>query len=126
MTWQVLHTLAAIAAALISLFSALLAWSIYRKANSNTVIDAIKAGDKAIVERLTEVESEHDERLRHVETDVTTIKAAQEHGLQRADVDKLHHRINVLVREVSGVETLARQSAGQIDRIQAFLMGNKK
>lgn len=125
MTWQVLHTLAAIAAALISLFSALLAWSIYRKANSNTVIDAIKAGDKAIVDQLTDVESAHDARLRHVETDVTTIKTAQEHGLQRADVDKLHHRINVLVREVSGVETLAKQSAHQLDRIQAFLMGNK-
>lgn len=126
MSWQIVHTLAAVAAAAISLFSALLAWSVYRKANSNTVVEAIKAGDKAIVDRLSEVESEHEDRLRRVETDVSSIKAAQEHGLQRVDVDKLHHRINVVVREVSSVETLARQSAMQLDRIQAFLMGNKK
>ena len=126
MNWQVVHTLAAVLSATVACCSVLLAWWIYRKASSNTLIDAIKNGDKVVCDRLDDIEDAHDQRLRTVESDLRGIKAAQDHGIQRADVEKLHHRINVLVREVSGVETLAKASGAQLDRIQTYLMGHNK
>jgi CHASE1-domain containing sensor protein len=53
---------------------------------------------------------------------VSYMKAQLEHGITREDIDKLHHRVNVLVEKMGGLQASATAQQAQTMRIETYLL----
>jgi hypothetical protein len=53
--------------------------------------------------------------------DVAHIQAQLTHGITREDIDKLHHRVNVLVEKMGGLQASVTAQGNQMSRIDSYL-----
>lgn len=60
-------------------------------------------------------------RITQLERDVTGLQSAMQMGINRVDLDKLHHRVNVLVEKVGGIITRTDSIDEHVKRLDHYM-----
>lgn len=121
MTWEAIRSLANVIGAVIALAALLISYAVYRRSNSAELRAQISSGDKALGERLDEIEHAVQQGHRGIEQRITRVETTIEQGIQRKDIEALHNRISYLVEKVGGLDAKMEGVGKHLDRVDTFL-----
>lgn len=121
MEWEAVRSMANVATMLIALIALALSLAVYRRGNSAELHEAIHSGDKALASRLDGIEEAVHDGNRVCERRLTQVETTISQGINRNDIDKLHHRVNVLVEKVGSLTSKLDSVGTHLDRVDNFL-----